>query len=100
MSMFYNTQLKVGDNIKTMFGNNDLSFVRSYLITVIMELEHKRETYGVLYESDIYEALNIPYHGDNSKGIIDSDIRLDSFVNESNEHERTVDFVLTYDKED
>lgn len=95
--MIESKKLIVDDDFANMCG--DLEMIRCELNIITSMLNEHRE-YATLYETELYDMLGMNGCGSDNRGIIASDISIDTFVDANEQNNKPkIGFVLEYERE-
>jgi hypothetical protein len=95
--MIESKKLIVDDDFANMCG--DLEMTRCQL-NMITSMLNDRLEHGILYETELYDMLGMNGCGSDNRGIIASDISIDTFVDANEQNNRPkIGFVLEYERE-
>lgn len=95
--MVESEKLIVDDNFTNMCGDLDMTRCQLNLLTSMINDRLERE---IVYETELYNMLGMNGCGSDNKGIIASDISIDTRVDINKQNNKpTIVFVLEYERE-
>lgn len=96
--MVESKKLIVDDDFADMCGNPLMT--RYQLNSISLMLRDRLEEQGILYETELYDMLGMNSCGSDDKGIITSDISIDTHVDVNKQNNKpTIVFTLEYERE-